>query len=354
MTYKYDDEGNIVGEEQTFLPGPSPLGAFMGKHADKEEWPENQEFVPDLGWDEEPVHVEPANVRRLLDPDAVSTLPQFRTLTLSDLDNLPDPEWLVENVIPQDAMTTIYGAPGSTKSFYALDIACSIASGHNFNGSAVKKGKVIYCVGEGLRGMKWRIEAWKLAHPEADIEALHKNLIILPRAVLLLDKTEASMLTNTAEAIHGEVPLRMFIIDTLARALTGGDENSAQDVGLAIHVCETVRAKTGASPLIVHHSGAEGSRERGSTALRGATDTTIHMAHDETEGIITVTCKKMKDGEPFAPVRFTLKQYGHSIVLTPAIGLQLGKGGAPAGQTLPPRDREYYAKMAEQKRNSPF
>ena len=351
MGFVYDDEGNIIGEETEFRPGPSPLGQFMGKHADQEEWPENQEFVPDLGWEEEPV-VEHTNVRRLLDPDAVSTLPQFRTLSLTDLDNLPDPEWLVENVIPQDAMTTVYGAPGSTKSFYALDIACSIAAGHAFNGAAVKKGKVIYCVGEGLRGMKWRIEAWKLAHPEADIDALNKNLIILPRAVLLLDKTEAAMLTNTAEAIHGEVPLRMFIIDTLARALTGGDENSAQDVGLAIHVCETVRAKTGASPLIVHHSGAEGSRERGSTALRGATDTTIHMAHDETEGIITVTCKKMKDGEPFAPARFTLKQYGHSIVLTPTTSMP-GYTGVPTAK-LPPRDRDYYAKMAEQKRNNPF
>lgn len=306
----------------------------------------------ELGWEEYDRQVEERqnSRRRFRDPEATAAMPVFRTLYVKDLENLPDPEWIVDGYIPADAMVTVFGAPGSTKSFWALDIACSIASGYPFNGKAsVKPGKVIYCVGEGLRGMKWRIEAWKLAHPEADAAELSNNLIIIPRAVMLLDKTESAMLINTAEAIHEEAPLRAFIIDTWARSLTGGDENSAQDVGVAINICETVRANTGASPLIIHHTGADGSRERGSTALRGATDTTIHMSHDETSGIVTLTCKKMKDGEPFDAVKYNLKPYGHSIVLEPMVTNFIG-----VPYTQPVRDKEYYIKKAVEKRNAPF
>ena len=318
-----------VDEENPFAFSPRPLKDFS-----------NEEF------EQEPV--EPTEVKRKIkDPEAMSAMPLFRTLSLDDLDNLPDPEWIVHGYIPADAMTTLIGAPGSTKSFFALDIACCIAAGQDFNGESVKKGKVIYCVGEGLRGMKWRIEAWKMAHPDADLEALESNLIILPRAVMLLDKTEAGMLLNTAESVNEEAPLRAFIIDTWARSLTGGDENSAQDVGIAINVCENIRAKTGASPIVIHHTGADGTRERGSTALRGATDTTIQMAHDEVSGIVSVTCKKMKDGEPFKPVKYELKTYGHSIVLTPIL---VGNYGFSPQV----RDKDYYIKKAIADKEAPF
>jgi hypothetical protein len=298
MSVVYDNDGNIVGEDT----------------------------------------VETTTKRKFYDPEASAAMPLFRTLSLGDLDNLPDPDWVVDGIIPADAMVTVFGAPGSTKSFFALDLACSIASGLGYNGAKVKQGKVLYCVGEGLRGMKWRIEAWKLAHPDADVESLNDNLIVLPRAVMMLDKTESNMLVNTAEAINEESPLRAFVIDTWARSLTGGDENSAHDVGIAINVCETVRAKTNASPIIIHHTGADGTRERGSTALRGATDTTIQMSHEEYSGVVTVTCKKMKDGEPFAPVKYSLKPFGHSIVLAPITGY----AGSPAAS--PVRDRDYYTR----------
>lgn len=345
MGLVYDTDGNAIGEEPDFIPGPSPLSDFMGSNVDEAT----------LGWFEAEVEepAEPVRRSKLRDPEATAAMPTFRTLSLSDLDNLPEPEWIIDGFVPADAMVTVFGAPGSTKSFWALAVACSIASGHKFNGADVKIGKVIYCVGEGLRGMKWRIEAWLLANPEADKESLYKNLIILPRAVMLLDKTEAAMLTNTAEDLHDldeSLPLRAFVIDTWARSLTGGDENSAQDVGIAINVCETVRAKTGASPIIIHHTGADGTRERGSTALRGATDTTIQMSHDEAAGIVTVTCKKMKDGEPFAPGKFTLKPFGHSIVLSPSDATHTSFGS----YTPQTRDKDYWRKQAEEKRNNPF
>lgn len=295
------------------------------------------------------VQIEEAKRAPIKDPEALAALPVFRTLNLKDLENLKDPEWIIPNVLPADAMVTLFGPPGSTKSFWALHVACSIASGTDFNSETVKKGKVIYCIGEGLRGFKLRIEAWKLANPDADHEALDENLIIIPKAVMLLDKMEAGMLINTCEMINQDGELKAFIIDTWARSITGGDENSARDTGIAVNICETIRAKTGASPIIVHHTGADGQRERGSTALRGATDTSIMMDYDSTAGIVTVTCKKMKDGEPFKPFKYELKTFGHSVVLTPTMA-----GNFNVGYTPQVRDKDYYIQKAIKDRENPF
>jgi len=335
MSLEINEFGDVIeeGAERTF--SVSPLTKFMDDN------------IYDI--DDEPVEVVEEPRRIIKDPEAHAAMPLFRTLTLSDLDNLKDPEWIISGILPADAMVTIVGPPGSTKTFWALHAACCIASGTKFNDAEVKKGKVIYCVGEGLRGIKLRIEAWKLANPNADMEALNNNLIIVPRAVMLLDKMEAGMLVNTAELVNEDGDLRAFIIDTWARSLTGGDENSAQDTGIAINVCETVRAKTGASPIIVHHTGADGQRERGSTALRGATDTTIMITYDEFQSQVTVACKKMKDGEPFKPLKYELKTFGHSIVLCP-----VAPGNYSVGYNPQVRDKDYYMKKAIADKEAPF
>lgn len=260
---------------------------------------------------------------RLLDPAAraAGEGERFELLSPSAMVNLPDPEWLVESVLPADTFACLFGAPGSTKSFWALDAACCVATGYDLHGSkVVKPGRVIYAAGEGHRGLKWRLEAWKLAHPDADLEALERNLRILPRSVRLLEELDAVKILNTAVACSVDGPLSLLIVDTWARAMTGGDENSSRDTGLAIDVCETVRARTGATVLVVHHSNVEGGRERGSGALKGAADAQMRMEKDEKTGVVQFSCVKMKDSEEFETRQFVLSQFGHSAVLLPHQG----------------------------------
>lgn len=249
---------------------------------------------------------------RNLDPLLSVERPTFRTLNLDDLEQLPEPEWLIDNVLPATSMTTLYGAPGAAKSFWALDAALSISTGHPFHGADTKQGKVVYSLGEGIRGLKYRIEAWCLAHPTADRDAIRENLVIIPKAVHLLEQHEATALINTIDSI-GEVSL--LIIDTFARALVGGDENSAGDVGMAVAVCDRVRDISGSATLIVHHTSADGIKARGSTALPGASDAMLKMVKDDIQHVISVSCTKMKDGEPFKPMLYTLQSYGHSAAL---------------------------------------
>ena len=289
----------------------------------------------------------------MLDPEAPS-IPTFPMLSLQDIRNLPDPEWIVQNFLQSDSFAVLYGAPGSTKSFWALDMACSIASGVHFHNNKVKQGKVMLAAGEGLRGLKWRIESWIMAHPEADEQMLYDNLRIIPNVPHLLDNTHVNMLLNSADLLNSdeENPLRLVIIDTWARAMVGGDENSQKDTGLAVEACDLIRKQTGASTLVVHHSGVEGTRERGSTALRGGADTSIMATHEPHTRFTTVVVKKMKDGEQGHQSIYSLKQFGHSVVLT---SYSEGSTGLPnaLGKTVT-RDREYYIQRAQDKKDSPF
>jgi hypothetical protein len=236
----------------------------------------------------------------------------FDFLKLQDLAELPEPEWLIDRLLPADSFVTLYGPPGATKSFWALDAALSIAAGRKFHYREVKPGKVIYFVGEGLRGMRYRIEAWKAAHPDHDADRLEENFLVVPSPVKLLEKYDQSKLIATAEQL-GEA--RLVVVDTWARALTGGDENSAGDAGVAIDVLEQVRRLTGATTLVVHHTGADGTRERGSTALRGASDCTLRMLRDDTSRLSVLSCMKSKDAEPFKPIVYRTPGFAHSVVL---------------------------------------
>jgi len=256
--------------------------------------------------------------RAVFDSEVEKEKPAFRVLSLDDLEKLPEPEWLVEGVLPAASLTTLYGAPGSAKSFLALDAALCIATGTKFHGAPVRSGRVVYSLGEGIRGLKWRIEAWCLAHPTADKELIRSNFVVIPRAVHLLEDYDVSMLFNTIER---ESSVDLLIIDTVARALVGGDENSAGDMGRAVAVCDKVRDMTGSSTLLVHHTDAAGTKARGSTALPGASDCMIRMGKDPNQNVISINCTKMKDSEPFKPVYFDLREYGHSAALvTRAVG----------------------------------
>lgn len=237
---------------------------------------------------------------------------RFTTMSLDDLENLPEPEWLIDGLLPADSFTTLFGPPGATKSFWALDAAMSVASGRKFHYRDVKSGKVVYFVGEGLRGMRYRVEAWKSAHPDFDEEAMRENFLLVPTPVKLLEKYDQQKLINTVSELED---VKLVVIDTWARSLTGGDENSAGDAGVAIDILEQVRHATGASPLVVHHTGADGTRERGSTALRGASDVTLRMMRDDASRLSVLSCMKMKDSEPFRPVVYRLSAFSQSVVL---------------------------------------
>jgi hypothetical protein len=97
-------------------------------------------------------------------------------------------------------------------------------------------------------------------------------------------------------------------IDTLSRAISGGDENSSVDMGHLVRHFDLIREKTEVHLAVIHHTGKDKAKgARGHSLLRAATDTEIEI----TDGKITVT--KQRDLDGAIELRFTLKPIGVGI-----------------------------------------
>jgi hypothetical protein len=214
---------------------------------------------------------------------------------------LPEAQWLVEPFFELDSQVVLWGEPGCGKSFLALSWAMAIATGEPWLGEyPVRQGKVLYCAGEGGRGMRRRGAAAQLEYGYGDIPNLN-FLTVAPRL------RDPKVLASFMKLIKREQP-QFVVIDTLARSMSG-DENSAEHMGEWLQAAGMIQQETKACVMTLHHTAKnikKGGKpsERGSGALRGALDTSIMVRKGE---CITVTCVKQKDEVPFADLVLQLK-----------------------------------------------
>jgi hypothetical protein len=87
-----------------------------------------------------------------------------RWRNLDELESLPGTDWLLDKLLPAASLAHLIGMSQSLKSFIALDMALSLATGSPFAGSArfgvAAPVPVLYVVGEGVRGISKRVRAW--------------------------------------------------------------------------------------------------------------------------------------------------------------------------------------------------
>lgn len=224
-------------------------------------------------------------------PDLVGTLTplskreRFIYMPFNEMRNLPKAEWLIGGVIQKRGFNVIFGAPGQGKTFVALHYALSIA----------QSAKVMYVAGEGVSGLYQRGVAW-CTHNHKDAD----NLYMVIGNVAFMDDTEFGSFKQKCQDESPEI----IFIDTLARAMSGADENSTRDMGMFVDRCDELRHDIGCTIVIVHHTGKAGYAERGSSVLRASAD--IMQRISMTDGDIRVECEKSKDSEPFDPMNLTL------------------------------------------------
>lgn len=226
---------------------------------------------------------------------------QFTLLTRADLDALPPLRWLVRGVLPETGLAAIYGEPGSGKSYLAIDIAAHISSGlPSWFGRPIAGRDVVYAALEGGRGMQQRQAAWDHVNGcRAD------QVRFLLDSFTLFDETQVTQFIDvvTAACKIGSV----VIIDTLAQATPGADENSAKDMGLVLQAASAIAKAISGLVILVHHSGKEASRGlRGHSSLNGAMDAVIAVERDRQTNRRSWRVTKMKDGDDGATGQFQL------------------------------------------------
>lgn len=202
------------------------------------------------------------------------------------LNSIPPREPLIADMMSLDSLVWVAGAPGSYKSFLAMDWALSVATGIPWHHRPVKHAPVVYVTGEGRSGLLQRVEAWKEGKPAADWAWWH------PEAVHALSE-EWWMLV---QAVH-DLGARMVVIDTQSNMTTGMDENSAQEMSRWVNRLQELQRATAACVVVVHHASKGGEQLRGSSVMQGAADSiyTLERATQEPLSHVTVRNTKQKD-----------------------------------------------------------
>lgn len=241
-----------------------------------------------------------ADIAHEFAPDPPKEAPKpTKTIKIESWDTIQDEpvEWLIEGVIPKGSFTALYGPPGSFKSFIALDIAEAIATGRAWMGKEVKQtGAVLYLAGEGFGGIGARIKACKMHHQTEDGAPIY----IVRHQLNLRSSAEdfnALMMAVVTLVEQTGMEFSLAIVDTLARAFGGGNENSSEDMGAFITAMGKVQEFLNCALMVLHHSGKDAAKGlRGHSSLLGAVDTELELLRfdEQMKGVLTIS--KQKDG----------------------------------------------------------
>jgi hypothetical protein len=189
---------------------------------------------------------------------------------------------------------------------------------------------------EGLRGLASRIRAACVA-AQVNIEELPIHAIGDGFSVAVeADRRELlAAIIDLQKSLA--VPLRLIVLDTMARAAAGLDENSASDMAIIIRFCDAMREATGAAVIMLHHTGlAVADRARGSSALRGALDFELLVQRDPETGIGSIRATKMRERELPKPINFKIQsvQIGvdrDGVIITGPVVVEVDPAAAGMG-----------------------
>lgn len=209
----------------------------------------------------------------------------------------------VQGVLMEQSLAVIYGESNSGKTFLATSLALAVASGTEWFGRRVEQGGVLYLALEGGQGFRNRIHAWREKHDALETPVF---FAAIPAQVNLLDpEADVQRVIDAAKdaAAHMGVSIKLIVVDTLARAMAGGNENAPEDMGALVMNADTIREATGATLLYIHHTGKDTAKgARGHSSLRAAIDTEIEVdAGDGTTRTATIVKQRdMDKGHAFS------------------------------------------------------
>jgi hypothetical protein len=213
----------------------------------------------------------------------------------------------VEGLLLSNCLALVFGAPKAGKTFWTLDLAMHVATGRRWRGREVDRGAVLYLALEGTAGIRNRVAAW-LKHHDAGAEDAAFATVPVTLDLLHGDGDIRAVIAAAFDVReHFGLPVRLIVLDTVARALGGGDENGP-DMGLLVRGLDRIRDETGAAVLAIHHPRKDGTGgERGHGALRGALDIRIEVTRDDDTETSCAKVIEARELEPGAVFPFQLE-----------------------------------------------
>lgn len=224
---------------------------------------------------------------------------------LAEARSLAPVAWLVENTFREKGIILLYGKSGVGKSWTAIDLALSIATGTPWGPRETKRGRVLYLTLEdGKAGTSARADAWL---QDRGLPEPLEHLMLLEDPVHLgRDEDVGAFIQEVRES--GFSP-DLIIFDTLALSMAGLDENTAKDAGAVIDNVKRIRRELDAAVMLIHHATKESGGEvyRGSTAWMGAVDTMMAAVEQLGGDSFTIKCTKQRSAPRFPEMPWKLE-----------------------------------------------
>jgi hypothetical protein len=212
------------------------------------------------------------------------------------------PPYLVDGLIEQNAEVLIYGAQGTFKSLFAIEIGVCVATGKPFFGRAAMQGLTVYLAGEGAGGVRRRVRALKLAR---SLESIGAFVIYDGKRVRFENEDSRKLLRAIIEELEKRTgcKLRLLVIDTYSRYAPGFDAKRPADEQMYKWLENVASVRGEATVLVVHHTGHDGGHARGTSAWNQATDT-VFRTEGKGDDPRTFINEKQKDGQLATPMHF--------------------------------------------------
>lgn len=246
---------------------------------------------------------DPAAIKAKADLDAITAQAQFSFLSPSDCEGMPARRYVVKGLLAERDVGCIVGAPGAGKSLLAPFIGYGVARGDRVFGHRTRSGGVLYVAAEDAHGMRGRVTALKDTHGDAD------GFRLVVGVSDLLNSQVAGKPSPQLAALQKEVKARkpaLIVIDTIAMAFPGLEENDARSMGLVVAAARSL-TKWGAAVLLIHHDTKDGQQglPRGHSILNGALDMSLHLKREG--GVVTGRLTKNRNGTTDQTLAFTVK-----------------------------------------------
>lgn len=258
--------------------------------------------------------------------------------------------WLIAGLWGEQAVGIVGGEPKCCKSFLALDIAVSVASGtpclRRFG--VPRSGRVLlYAAEDALHIVRRRLDGICEA---AGVDLAKLDILVITAPTVRLDMDADRR--NLAETVERLKP-RLLILDPFVR-LHRIDENASGEVAPILAYLRELQRRHGVAVLLVHHAKKGAGNARAGQALRGSSefhawgDSNLYLRRDGDGDQLSLSVEH-RAAPPLGPLAVALTARG------PALALEVvERAAAPAAAAPTSLDDRIIAVLAEANALLPF
>lgn len=225
--------------------------------------------------------------------------------------NVLDAKFSMYPILAEDETVIISADPKTGKTAIMLTMALNIACGFDFGSFKTHEaGPCLYYGLEGRSAIRKRVAAWKLKMKEQrELPDLIPLKIVEKATNFFQDKAQeiaAEQIIAYEKYCRKKygTGLKAIFIDTLTKAMIGGDQNSADDTAQLFHIVNLIRDRGITAPIVFVHHNAKDGKTRGSTNIEAEADMILGVS--KKNDIVTMRITRARSVEDGAAFHFML------------------------------------------------